>query len=84
MNPQVKENYKILLKMHFENKQLLSKKEVAEYLNIPVSMMRNYMGGLKCFEQIKFIKLGTDKRSAVRFHIDDFADFLARTQKDIT
>jgi predicted XRE-type DNA-binding protein len=62
------------LKQCFKNKQMLSKADIATYLNISVSSVNNLM--INNESKLSYLKLGDNKRAGVKIHIDDFAIFL--------
>jgi len=58
----------------FENKLLLSKKEVASVLGVSLSSVDNYINADE--NALDSVKLGSGKKSAIRVPIESLANFL--------
>ena len=59
----------------FDNKLLLSKKEVASVLGVSLSSVDNYINA--DVNALQCVKLGTGKKSAIRIPIESLAHFIA-------
>lgn len=54
--------------------QMLTKEDIADYLNISLGGVSNLMDK----GELLYLKLSQDKKSSVRIYIDDFARYLAK------
>jgi len=63
-----------ILKNNFNNKILLTKKEVGDALGVSQSSVNNYIN-LKS-NPLRFVKLGGTMKSAIRIKLEDLASFI--------
>ena len=70
-----KEKHIERLNTFFKGKGILNKDDVASYLGVSLSCVKGIMDSKT--NPIKFLKLGNNSRSTVRFDIYDFAEYLS-------
>jgi DNA-binding Xre family transcriptional regulator len=69
--PEAKNNYR-MLKEKYNNKSVISKKELADELGVSTSKIDTIIAN----KEIKFKKLGDKKISPVRFNLIDVAEYI--------